>query len=183
MKLSFHIIEMLKRKLGHDLRLPSDCQLLSLDIEGRTRVHIGATTLKRLMGFVPDERTPHQSTLDAIANYLGFANWKELAEVEDEGNSDFEAPDGEVRSAELQLNVEVIITYLPDRMVTMRYLGNNRFHVVESQNSKLLQGDEVEIHNFVQHHPLFVMNVWREGQALGSFTAGRISGLSSIKVL
>ena len=33
--------EMLKRKSGNDLRLPSDCELLSLDIQGKTGVRIG----------------------------------------------------------------------------------------------------------------------------------------------
>ena len=70
MKLPFTVIELLKRKSGSDLRLPSDCELLSLDIEGRTGVHIGATTLKRLLGFAADERKPHVTTLDAIAHYF-----------------------------------------------------------------------------------------------------------------
>ena len=52
MKLPFHIVEMLKTKSGSDLRLPSDCEFLSLDIEGKTGIRIGATTLKRLVGFV-----------------------------------------------------------------------------------------------------------------------------------
>ena len=33
MKLPFRIIELLKRKSGSGLRLPSDCELLSLDIQ------------------------------------------------------------------------------------------------------------------------------------------------------
>lgn len=51
MKLPFHIIQLLKRKSGNDLRLPSDCEFLSLDIESKTGILIGATTLKRLLGF------------------------------------------------------------------------------------------------------------------------------------
>ena len=51
MRLPFHIVQLLKEKAGSDLRLPSDCEFLSLDIESKTGVHIGATTLKRLVGF------------------------------------------------------------------------------------------------------------------------------------
>jgi len=54
---------------------------------------------------------------------------------------------------------------------------------VESDNSKLQIADEVEIQNFVLHHPLLVLNVCRSGKSLGQFTAGRVSGISSIKVL
>ena len=183
MKLPFHVIELLKRRSENDLHLPSDCELLSLDIQGKTGVRIGATTLKRLLGFAQDERTPHASTLDAIARYLGYAHWEELAKIEDQGNSDFNSSDDEVRSADLQVGKVVEIAYLPDRVVTLRYLGNNRYKVERSQNSKLQADDEVEILNFVLHHPLLVVQVWRKGESLGQFTAGRVSGLSSIKVL
>lgn len=183
MKLSFHVIELLKRKSGSGLRLPSDCELLSLDIESKTGVRIGATTLKRLLGFAQDERQPHTSTLDAIAHYLGYAHWDELAKIEDQGNSDFDSPDGEVRSANLQVGCEVEITYLPDRRVVLFYLGNNRYRIQQSENSKLQVGDEVEILSFVLHHPLLVMQVWRSGQSLGQFTAACISGLSSVRVI
>ena len=183
MKLPFHVIELLKRKSANDLRLPADCELLSLDIQGKTGVRIGATTLKRLLGFAQDERTPHASTLDAIARYLGYAHWEELAKIEDQGNSDFNSSDDEVRSADLQVGKVVEIAYLPDRVVTLRYLGNNRYKVEQSQNSKLQADDEVEILNFVLHHPLLVVQVWRNGESLGQFTAGRVSGLSSIKVV
>ena len=61
MKLPFHIIQLLKEKSGNELRQPSDCEILSLDIESKTGVRVGATTLKRLLGFAQDERTPHTS--------------------------------------------------------------------------------------------------------------------------
>ena len=135
------------------------------------------------LGFAQDERTPHTSTLDAIARYLGYAHWEELSQIEDKGNSDFDAPDDEIRSADLQPEAHVEIAYLPDRRVRLRYLGNQKYCIVESENSKLLVGDEVEIQNFVLHHPLLVLNVWRNGESLGQFTAGNVSGLSSIAVI
>ena len=183
MKLPFNIIQLLKEKSGSDLRLPSDCEFLSLDIESKTGVHIGATTLKRLVGFAQDERTPHISTLDAIARYLSYAHWDELSKIEDHGNSDFDVSNEEVRSADLQLSAHVEITYLPDRKVILQYFGKNHYRIIESVNSKLQIGDEVEIQNFVLHHPLLVLNVWRNGKSLGQFTAGRVSGLSSIKIV
>lgn len=174
---------MLKRKSQSDLRLPSDCELLSLDIESKLGVRIGATTLKRLLGFAQDERTPHTSTLDAIARYLGYRHWEELAVIEDKGNSDFDTPEGEVRSADLQPSNSVEITWLPDRRVLLLYEGDCCYRVVESENSKLMVDDKVEILSFVLHHPLLVINVWRDGERLGQFTAGRVSGLQSISVL
>ena len=87
MRLPFHIVQLLKDKSANDLRQLSDCEFLSLDIESKTGVRIGSTTLKRLLGFAQDERSPHASTLDAIARYLGYAHWDELKDIEDKGNS------------------------------------------------------------------------------------------------
>ena len=183
MKLPPAIIEMLSRRADHELRLPSDCEYLSLDIEGKTGMHIGATTLKRLLGFTTDDRTPHQSTLDVLARYLGYSHWQQLDAISSEGNSGFDTPKGELRSADLRPDSLVRIAYLPDREVTLRFLGDNRYRVVESQNSKLLADDEVEIQNFVLHHSLFVSCVWRGGSPMGPFTAGSVSGLERINVI
>lgn len=183
MRLPFHIIQLLKEKAGIALRQPSDCEILSLDIMGKTGVHIGATTLKRLVGFASDEREPHISTLDVISRYLGYAHWEELSKIEDKGNSDFDAPEDEVRSADLQVGKSIEITYLPDRRLVLQYLGDCHYRVIVSENSKLHENDEVEILNFVLHHPLLVVNVMRDGESLGQFTAGRVSGLSSIKLI
>ena len=183
MKLPFNIVQLLKNKSGSELRHPTDCVNLSLDIESKTGVRIGATTLKRLLGLAKDERTPHISTLDALACYLGYAHWDELAEVEDRGNSDFCVSNEEIRSSDILPGTIVEIAYLPNRVVSFEFLGNCHYHVVKSENSKLQTDDEVEVQNFVLHHPLLVANVWRNGQSLGQFTAGLVSGLSSIKVL
>ena len=183
MRLPFHIVQLLKDKSANDLRLPSDCEFLSLDIESKTGVRIGATTLKRLLGFAQDDRSPHASTLDAIARYLGYAHWDEVKDIEDKGNSDFGTTEEEIRSDDLAPNRIVEFAYLPDRLVRLKYLGSHRYLVLESQNSKLQADDEIEVQNFVLHHPLLVLQVWRHGEKLGQFTAGRISGLSSITVL
>ncbi len=182
MRLPFHIIEMLERRSEHELRLPSDCEYLSLDIESKTGTHIGATTLKRLLGFAGDERQPHTSTLDVLARYLGYSHWQELAAVEHEGNSGFEAAEGEVRTTDLLPGTEVEVAYLPDRRLLFSYRGNGHYLVTESENSKLKAGDEAEIQAFVPHHPLLVTAVWRDGKSLGPFTAGRVSGLQFVKV-
>ena len=77
MKFSPYITELLQQKARRELRLSSDCEYLALDIETVTGEHIGVNTLKRLLGFIDDEREPRLSTLDIIARYLNFNNWDE----------------------------------------------------------------------------------------------------------
>lgn len=134
-------------------------------------------------GFVADERTPHAGTLDAIARYLGYDHWEQLTAIADQGNSGFDITNDEIRSVDLQMDAQVEIAYLPDRRVTLQFLGGNSYRVVESHNSSLHVGDEVSIQNFVLHHPLFVADVLRDGHSLGAFTAGRIDGLQSLVLI
>lgn len=98
------------------------------------------------------------------------------------GNSDFEdvesvdvasLPDGEV----------IELTYLPDRMVRMRHSHGDECLVIESVNGKLREGDVVNVTHMVRGYPLYAKNVTRDGTSLGAFTAGKIGGISSIRII
>ena len=70
MRFSFEIRELIKLKTGKDLVSPSDCEYIALDIFSKTNEHIGVNTIKRLLGFIEDDRNPRISTLNIIAKYL-----------------------------------------------------------------------------------------------------------------
>ena len=177
MKFSLYVTDLLKQKSGRDFRLSGDCEYLALDIESVTGEHIGVNTLKRLLGFIDDEREPRISTLDVIARYLGFDNWDVLSIYDDRSNSSFESSNEEIRVGDLSVGQDVLITYLPDRQVEIQYLGLNRFRVLNSINSKLRAGDEITLTHIVQGYPLLVSEVIRDGESLGSFTAGKAQGI------
>lgn len=178
MKFSPYITELLQQKVKRELRLSSDCEYLALDIESVTGEHIGVNTLKRLLGFIDDEREPRPSTLDIIARYLDFENWDLLKCFDDKSNSSFSATEDEIRTIDLFQGQRIKISYLPDRLIELEYGGDGRFVVRESQNSKLQEGDELEIAHIVKGYPLLVSHVRRGGADLGSFTAGKAQGIS-----
>lgn len=177
MKFSPYTNELLNQKCGREIRLSGDCEYLALDIESVTGEHIGVNTLKRLLGFIDDEREPRTSTLDVIARYLGFDNWDLLSIYDNKSNSSFESSSEEIRVSELSEGQSVQISYLPDRRLVMVYQGNGRFLVQMSENSKLLAGDELAVTHIVQGYPLLVTEVIRDGKSLGSFTAGKAQGI------
>lgn len=183
MKLSPNIIQLLSKQCSHPISIPADCEYLALDIQSKTGVRLGATTLKRLMGFADDERHPHKSTLNVIARYLGYHDWQQLSLEDAKGNSGFDTDNEEIRSADLQTSDRIEIHYLPDREVTFKYIGDCHYQVIASKNSKLKVGDLATVQNFILNHPLFVSAVIRNGKNLGPFTAGRVSGLSYLQKL
>lgn len=178
MKLSPYIKQLLKEKSGHEIRLSRDCELLALDIESVTSEHIGVNTIKRLLGFIADERTTRTSTLDVIAHYLGFANWEDLRLADENySNSAFDDRD-EFLAGSLEIGQKVIISYPPNRTIIIENLGDNHFRVIESENSKLLKGDLLTLTHIIRHYPLLVSEVIRDDQNLGPFTAGKTQGIN-----
>lgn len=178
------IIELLSRRLGKEIRYPADCEVLSYDIEQKINQHIGVTTLKRLLGFVKDVKQPRWSTLDIVAQYLGFDSYNKLLKslLSRDNISGFEEIN-ELRPDMLQIADRLALTYSPGRRLLLEYIGDNRFRVVESDNSKLEAEDEIAVSCFLLHHPLYVGEVLRRGCALGSYIAAKISGLASITLI
>lgn len=177
MILSYKIIDLLRERSGYELRNAFEIERLSLDIESVTNEHIGVNTLKRLLGFIDDERSPRSTTLDVIARYLGYANWDVLSELNGGSNSDFNTLETVLNVNDLKEGQIVSISYQPNRKLILRYIGNQTFLVDESENSKLMVGDELHISHLANNFPLYVSNVVRDGQSLNSFTAGKAQGV------
>ena len=177
MRLSPYICELLGQRCKRAIRRSADCEFLTLDIETVTGEHIGVNTMKRLLGFISDERQPRLSTLDVIARYLGYDCWETLQALDDKSNSAFESDANEVRSCELCAGQRVAISYLPDRRLLLEYTGNGAYRVMESENSKLMAGDELWLTHLVKGYPLLVSRVIRQGHDLGAFTAGKTQGI------
>ena len=177
MVLSNKIIELLRVKSGSELSYSSDIEGLSIDIEAKTNEHIGVNTLKRLLGFISDERAPRLVTLDIIARYLGYASWDVLEGLNGGSNSDFNTTEAVLDVKELEAGQDVEICYQPGRRVIMRYTGDQTFIVEASENSKLKSGDMLHISYLANNYPLYVSNVIRDGESIGNFTAGKVQGI------
>lgn len=180
----------IEEKLGKEIRYPSDYEQLAYDIERTTRQRISTNTIKRLLGAIESVREPRLYTLDVIAQYLGYSNWDVyIVSLSKEGNSQFGNVDTSSDSIPRELSAEnlkkgnrIEFQYYPDRKIALEYLGNNEFRVIGSANSKLLLNDVVEVSNFYLNYPLIINRVMRDGQNIGRFTAGKISGLTYLQL-
>ncbi len=71
-------LKLIEQKLGWGSSidwLNQDFQLLSDQIFEDTRVRLSITTLKRVWGKVNYDSDPSISTLNTLANFIGYANW------------------------------------------------------------------------------------------------------------
>lgn len=177
------IIKKIENKLGKSIRYHSDLESLCIEIEKETKQRISLNTLKRLFGFISGVTEPRLYTLDTIAIYLGFSNWDVyLLSLDQSGNSGFNSLQ-EIKIESLPIYSIVEFGYDPDRIVQVRYEGKNYFKVVSAKNSKLLANDLVEIGHFIFSYPLIILNVIREDKNMGRFTAGRVGGLTILRLI
>ena len=72
------IIEKLKEKSGLMFDKSKDFELLCDAIYQQTGRTIGLTTIKRLLGYISDDRNTNDYTLNTIGIYLGFPSWEAL---------------------------------------------------------------------------------------------------------
>jgi hypothetical protein len=86
MILNRYIQKQIYDKMGLTLNLPSQFEQLSESIFKVTGKTLGVNTLKRLFGKLPDVHTS-ETTLNIIAEYLGFSDWESLKKISEEGNS------------------------------------------------------------------------------------------------
>lgn len=171
---------MIEQRYGQPITYPADCDNLSLIICQETRQNISRNTVKRLMGFLSSYSKPRIYTLDIIAHYLGFTNWYALESlVVLQENSGFEMEELDVMK-NLTVNQKLVLTYDPKRTVEAIYTGGRWLKVTNSQNSKLLAGDDICIRVLVKGMAMIADHVIRNGQELGTFMAGKTGGITDI---
>lgn len=181
--LSKEIIARIEQKFGGAIKYPKDCEGLSNAIKQACKQHISPSTLKRLFGFVKKVEQPRRYTLDVLANYIGFKDWDSCVRFsKSQDNSSFFMVDG-IETRKLKKGNKVEFTYEPGRHVVLQYNGSEKYKVISSRNSKLQDGDVIQFSYMALNHPLIAADVSRNKKSLGKFTAGKINGISSIKIL
>lgn len=149
----------------HDKTLsPSDFDLLEQNIKKELpQSAINAKTLKRLFGY---DKTNEESfirlyTLDVLSRFLGYGNWNAYLEhlhlLEGSGSGDFKGD--EINAEDLSIGDTLRIAWQPNRKSTLKYLGNQKFEVTETENSKWQVGDTFLCKHFIMGKPLYVDNL------------------------
>lgn len=70
-----------EQKAGRQMRTPKDFDFLHDSIYEQCHEMVSASTLKRIWGYNKYEGKPRTSSLDAIARYVGNADWNDFIQV------------------------------------------------------------------------------------------------------
>lgn len=177
------IISKILAKYGKDEVYSADCASLAGSIG------IGETTVKRMLGLVGENspekrRTPHVSTMDILAKWLGYDSYKSL--LREIGENDYSSEFTSLESvdvAELDEGTQIQIKYEPARVIVMTYLGVGEFVINESKNSKLMKGDRIKLSHLVLGHELLVKEIIRAERNIGGYRGAKDGGLTSIEII
>ena len=163
---------------------PSDFDFLESDIKKELpQAAINAKTLKRFFGY---DKTPESSfvrlyTLDVLSQYVGYENWHaylgHLHLLEGNGSGDFKGE--EINVDDLSFGETLQIAWQPNRKSTLKYIGNQQFEIIETENSKWQVGDTFFCKHFISGKPLYVDNLTDKNGILKSamYVVGEVDGI------
>ena len=193
MSVSAHIPEItvlrtkVEEKYGKMLETHNGFISLVGAIESAVREHVSESTLERMWGYsTRGTDAISLRTLNVLSRYVGAPSWKEFC-VDLKNSSPVESEEfsgDSIVSAAMVAGQRLQLGWLPDRLITVEYLGRNRFVVIESLNSSLQTGDSFECLQIQAGRPLYLdrfrrANVDKEAR----YVAGEKSGLTLVKVL
>lgn len=175
----------IEEAFGHPVGRSADCERLAEDIEARTGAHVGVTTVKRWFGYADGgAKQFRRATYDILARFVGFEGIRQMRwALGDSFEISSYTPLGMVDVSALEPGTGVCVRYEPGRLVEMTLLGDCRFRIERSVNSKLAAGDEGRIIALAKGLPLVVTDLVRGGCLLGDYTGAKQSGLTSIEII
>lgn len=176
------LLRILSKKAGCDVATPHGAERLQNDILKVTGERLSVNTVKRLVGVIHYDGSPRLSTLEILAQYLGFPNLHALQAAAECNISGFCLPDNFVDASSLPHGALLHLEWAPDRKLSATHLADGKYKVVEALNSKLKSGDILSLGFVAEGYPLIVREVWRDEENLGSYTAASDGGLSKVAV-
>ena len=180
-----YLIQKVEKVFGHAPSVPKDFELLSEAVSTAVKQAISSSTLKRLWGYDNYASTPRPDTLDILARYAGYMGFREFVRQLREDpvyTSGFLSP-GCLEASSLMVGEQLQIGWNPNRLLKLEYLGNNRFHVLESRNATLKEGDRFEALAFFKGFPMILPSVERGEDILPMYMAGAHDGLTIVEKL
>lgn len=159
------LFEAIEKSAGYKASTSRGFTRLSIDIRLRTGRSVGVSTLKRLTGYIDGLGTPRTSTLDTLAQFVGYSNFEAFKLAKNKGvsiESGF-VSSRVLRSRELAVGAIIRLVWQPGRLCVCRYKGNDEFEVLRSESTRLVAGTTFQCTIFIQGEVLFLDHVLLPG--------------------
>lgn len=176
------LLQEVEKKYGRPLECTNDFRVLAALMEYECKEIVSVSTLKRLWGYVSQQTTPREGTLDVLSRFVGYKSFEDFR-LSQFGKLDDVSGylDASFLSArDVPVGGKVSIGWAPNRLLSISKIGAQEWEITRSSNSKLMTGDRFEAACFFKGLPLFLPYVTRNGERLPSYIAGKQKGLNKV---
>lgn len=157
---------------------PRDFAWLSQQVAERTRQRVSESTLRRFWGYVNEGVKASTFTKDVLAQYLGYRDFAQFSEMQGGGRSQSQVVLGDKICCDNLYEGQMLrLSWLPNRVCTVRHEGSGRFTVVDSKNTRLTAGDTFECHLLIAHEPAYLDKWIHEGCQPATYVIGKKDGI------
>ena len=166
----------LKKKLC----TPKDFEFLRERLFARLHILVSRTTLMRIWGYVDEGVTPRKGTLDILAQFLGYQDWDGYCQNCLLPKEQQSCPIMSRRlsvAKELMRGERLRLTWQPDRVCDIEYLGDLLFRVTASENTRLKADDTFECSLIIEGEPLYLDHLRQDGHSPIAYVCGKKSGV------
>lgn len=169
--------EIVEKMAERKMESPKDFDILSNIIFERTHEQLSSFTLKRFWGYI-DRPGVRISTLNILCRFIGYSNWEAFSNRNKEGECESDFVYGtHVITKELSIGDCLVITWLPNRRIKVRFEGMDLFTIVEVENSRLNAGDTFHCNLFVEGEALLLTCLVQKDSAPTNYVCGKKNGI------
>ena len=179
-------IELLKSELeeaiGEEIKTPRQFEKLRELVYARTREYVSTTTLKRIWGYLNEPLKTREGTLTLLAQTLGFKSWDDFISLKNGSLQEHKLPSSPKFGRSITVATDLVagdrirLTWYPGRVCVVRYLGDMKFEVEESEKTRLKPGDTFCCHLILAGNPLYLSNLRHGNSPATAYMCGRIHG-------
>ena len=129
---------------------------------------------------VAEDMKPRNSTLDILSQFLGYESWEEYQQDAQIAKEQQSKPVMNRRlsvTKTLNRGDRLRLTWQPERVCDMEFLGEIKFRVVASENTRLHEGDTFECSLIVEGEPIYLDNLRQGNRPAIAYVCGKKSGV------
>ena len=165
--------------LGQKIQTPKDFNFLRERIYARLHVLISRTTLMRIWGYLDEKVEPRRGTLDILARFLGYSDWNERNALLPKDQQSSPVMSRRLSVAKTLIRGERLqLTWQPDRICDIEYLGDLQFRVIASEKTRLKEGDTFECSLIIEGEPLYLDSLKQGNKQSIAYVCGKKSGVN-----
>ena len=171
----------IEKAINKEVRTPKDFEELRARIYERLHLMVSSTTLKRIWGYLNDNVQTRPGTLDILAQYIGYSNFRDYTNSKVQYQEEIQSSPVMSRKLnvqdDLKVNDKLLLTWHPSRQCEIIYMGNLTFRVLESCNTRILSGDTFTCSLFIEGEPLYIDNLRQGSRPPVAYVCGKKSGI------